>query len=196
MSGDGEDGGGFLARWSRRKRQAETPAREPSVSETDAASSENDEPFDPDKLAIPLPSIDDLKPGDTLVAFMQKGVPDVIRNAALRKMWALDPMVRDFRSEALDYAWDWNTPGGVPGSGPLGIGDRVEEIVEALFSPPKTQPEEVQAMADDSAIASSDEVVEPIQHQELTEKTEENTSVGEADIGLPVRRHGGAMPQV
>lgn len=134
MSGEG-DGDGFLTRWSRLKRAAAEPPKavQPEPEEEPVDAPEERDAFDPASLEIPLPSLDDLKPGDTLVAFMQKGVPQAIRNAAMRKMWALDPMVRDFRSEALDYAYDWNTPGGVPGAGPLGPADRIEEMVEALF---------------------------------------------------------------
>ena len=141
MSGEGD---GFLTRWSRLKREAAepikpskpaAPAPDEGKETTEATAAVDPASFDPATLEIPLPSLEDLKPGDTLVAFMQKGVPEALRNAAMRKMWALDPMVRDFRSEALDYAWDWNTPGGVPGTGPLGAADKVEEMIEAIFRP-------------------------------------------------------------
>lgn len=202
MSGkDGDDG--FLTRWSRLKRQTEQPAPKVEEPAPVVVAPESEEPFDPDKLEIPLPSLDDLKPGDSLVAFMQKGVPDLIRNAALRKMWALDPMVRDFRSEALDYAWDWNTPGGVPGGGPLGAADKVEEMVQALFRPSIPDPEPHQAQADETlegevaatpapvpAEAPGDDEVQPIEDQ-----SEMVLSEAPAEP-LVRRRHGGAMPQV
>lgn len=224
MSGDGD---GFLTRWSRLKRAASEPPKvvrpEPAEEPTEAA--DETEVFDPASLEIPLPSLDDLKPGDTLVAFMQKGVPEAIRNAAMRKMWALDPMVRDFRSEALDYAYDWNTPGGVPGAGPLGPADRIDEMVEALFRRRPTE-EPTDAVGDDPqgevAATRRESASEPVQHAEAPEETDDPATLHprltppegrEAPHGEPVgeavrdplgepqselivrRRHGGAMPQ-
>ncbi len=214
MSGEGD---GFLNRWSRRKREAVEPKpASPPTEETEAAVNAEPDAFDPASLEIPLPSLDDLKPGDTLTAFMQKGVPEALRNAALRKMWALDPMVRDFKSEALDYAWDWNTPGGVPGSGPLGPADQVQEMVEALFRPsqeapedegaalqteeasaavmpsstrtgPDTAPEALPAETDDSSVSEAETAPEAPESSEMESKS--------AETG-PRKRHGGAMPQV
>jgi hypothetical protein len=207
MSGQG-DGGGFLSRWSRLKRETEKPADKdtaPQASTEKPATEEPgiEEPFDPEKLAIPLPSLNDLKPGDSLVAFMQKGVPEFLKNAALRKMWALDPMVRDFRSEALDYAWDWNTPGGVPGAGPLGPSDKVEEMIEAMFRPQTKEVEEPQAVVQTeipTTIEQSDATAPPEDSQperiQLSEVEAENPIETEPSEDRPRRRHGGAMPQV
>lgn len=207
MSGQG-DGGGFLSRWSRLKRETEKPADKDTVPQasTEKPATEEpgiEEPFDPEKLAIPLPSLDDLKPGDSLVAFMQKGVPEFLKNAALRKMWALDPMVRDFRSEALDYAWDWNTPGGVPGAGPLGPSDKVEEMIEAMFRPQTKEVEEPQAVVQTeipTTIEQSDATAPPEDSQpesiQLSEVEAENPIETEPSEDRPRRRHGGAMPQV
>ena len=60
---------------------------------------------------------------------LRKGVPEHLRNAALRKSWALDPAIRNYVNPALDYAYDWNTPGGVPGSGELDAGTDVARMV-------------------------------------------------------------------
>jgi len=60
-------------------------------------------------------------------------VPDDVRNAALRKIWALDPAIRDYVGDALDYAWDWNAPGGVPGGGELGAGFDTAKMVAQIF---------------------------------------------------------------
>ena len=55
-------------------------------------------------------------------------------------MWALDPKIRDYVGEARDYAYDWNTPGGVPGSGPVpwqdieGLRRRVRVQLPALVA--------------------------------------------------------------
>src|SRR3546814_8539167 len=44
----------------------------------------------------------------------------------------LDPAIRDFVGHARDYAYDWNTPGGVPGSGALQPED-VAAMVRRIF---------------------------------------------------------------
>ena len=65
--------------------------------------------------------------------FLRKGVPEHLRNAALRKSWALDPAIRNYVNPALDYAYDWNTPGGVPGSSELGAGVDVARLVSEIM---------------------------------------------------------------
>lgn len=212
MSRDREDG--FLARWSRLKRETEQPAKQPLPAETkspaqqEEAAPDADAPFDPAKLEIPLPSLDDLKPGDSLVAFMQRGVPDVLRNAALRKMWVLDPMVRDFRSEALDYAYDWNTPGGLPGiTGPLAPNDNIESMVEAIFRPmgegqeePKDEPSAEKA-PEDQPMGTPEPAAIPVESAndliaENEPKAELQAEKPVETVEMPRKRHGGAMPQV
>ena len=64
-----------------------------------------------------------------ITGFLRKGVPEHLRNAALRKSWALDPAIRNYVNPALEYAYDWNTPGGVPGTGELGAGMDVARMV-------------------------------------------------------------------
>ena len=48
-------------------------------------------------------------------------------------MWSLDPNIRDFVSEAREYAYDWNVPGGVPGSGgALPPADEIRKLAEQI----------------------------------------------------------------
>ncbi len=68
-----------------------------------------------------------------MTVFFKKGVPDSIRNAALRKSWALDPAIRNYVNPALDYAYDWNTPGGVPGGGELAPGTDIARMVSQIM---------------------------------------------------------------
>ena len=117
----------FLARWSQRKRQVAEEARKAAEPEPQPAPVE--EPLD---LSL-LPDIEALTAETDIALFMQKGVPDTLRNAALRKMWALDPAIRDYVGDALDYAWDWNAPGGVPGGGELGEGFDTAKMVAQIF---------------------------------------------------------------
>lgn len=133
----GEDGG-FLARWSRRKLAVEqeavrtVPASAPEPA-ADAGPAGPDEALSEEELAL-LPRVEDLTPESDITAFLRNGVPEVLKKAALRRMWALDPAIRDYVGDARDYAWDWNVPGGVPGCGPLLPGDDMTERIEKMFS--------------------------------------------------------------
>lgn len=111
------DDEGFLARWSRRKREGAAPddvlAEQPPTA--DAAPPEQDEPvFD----LTQLPPIDAIDAATDIRAFLTRGVPAALTNAALRRAWATDPAIRDFVAPA-ENAWDFTAPGGVPGFGPM-----------------------------------------------------------------------------
>ncbi|MGQ3356694.1 MAG: DUF3306 domain-containing protein [Phreatobacter sp.] len=121
---------GFLSRWSRLKRQpAPPPEAAPPAAEPAAAPAPEGKALD--DLLAQLPRVEDLVPGQSLSAFMQPWVPAGVRNAALQRMWLLDPAIRDYVSPALDYAYDYNTPGGAPGFGPMETGqDAIREVAE------------------------------------------------------------------
>ncbi|SEO82481.1 Protein of unknown function [Methylobacterium sp. ap11] len=125
---------GFLSRWSRRKRdEARRPVEVPEAPATDVAAELAEEgSLTPEELAA-LPSLDTLTAATDLAPFLRAGVPRVLRNAALRRMWSVDPAIRDFVSEAREYAYDWNTPGGVPGTGGLIPAEEVRAMVERVF---------------------------------------------------------------
>ncbi len=145
---------GFLSRWTRRKRAARAAERDGRdtadipeagiVAEADGAPETLDEslpPASPDAASEPaeaaeplpeLPSLDALTRESDLAPFLRAGVPTALRNAALRRMWSIDPAIRDFVSEAREYAYDWNTPGGVPGLGPLLPSDDVQAMLRRI----------------------------------------------------------------
>lgn len=130
MSGD-EDS--ILARWSRRKLAARTdeasapqeaeqapteiatgdaaPDPESSLSGTEA------EELDAELVAA-LPSVEDLTAESDITAFLKEGVPAALKRAALRRIWSLDPGIRDYVGPS-EYAWDFNQPGSMAGFGPL-----------------------------------------------------------------------------
>jgi hypothetical protein len=135
MSGSdqGDQGKGFLARWSQRKQEAKRPDREAPIENADA-------PPEPVAEAAPeefdlssLPKLEDLTETTDITGFLRKGVPEHLRNAALRKSWALDPAIRNYVNPALEYAYDWNTPGGVPGSSEIGAGMDVARLVSQIM---------------------------------------------------------------
>lgn len=200
----------FLSRWSQRKRQAAEEARQVPQAAQDPASEAGeptpDEPFD---LSL-LPDLEALTPETDLRLFLQKGVPDHVRNAALRKMWALDPAIRHSVGDALDYAWDWNAPGGVPGGGELGAGYDAAKMVARIFG--DDLPDEnvienvaVQQMGLDPVSGSDHKSIGPAPQTALVEESPAESDISEQ---LPApedsvkshaapqkrRRHGGAVP--
>ena len=76
----------------------------------------------------PLPSVEDLKPDSDITAFLDKRVPEELRRMAMRRMWTLDPAIRDF-IEMAENQYDWNDPNGVPGFGPLPAGTDMEALL-------------------------------------------------------------------
>ena len=103
-------GEGLVRRWSRRKREATAPA--PAHE-----SGPVEEP----------PPVETVELHD-IAAWLKRNVPEAWKSAALRRLWVGDPAIRDFIGPA-DYAWDWNTPGGVPGVGPLRAMDDVAKLL-------------------------------------------------------------------
>jgi hypothetical protein len=117
----------FLDRWSRRKRGLENEkdseqeqAGLPSEAAVPDVESEKQQPATEDKAEVQepafdlsqLPSIDSITATTDIRMFMLPGVPLVLRQAALRKVWMIDPKIRDF-IEMAENQWDFtvNSPG-------------------------------------------------------------------------------------
>src|SRR5205807_6600135 len=130
---DGQTGDdkGFLARWSQRKHEAKrdgaAPAAESAVPAEPVAEAE------PEFDLSSLPKLEEMTATTDITGFLRKGVPEHLRNAALRKSWALDPAIRNYVNPALDYAYDWNTPGGVPGNSEIEAGMDVARLVSQIM---------------------------------------------------------------
>lgn len=230
---------GFLSRWARRKEamrvaeQVPAPLEEAAAPAPDAVpGAEASAPASAAPLAEggegapigeetrtlldTLPPLDALTPQSDLTPFLQAGVPTALRNAALRRIWSLDPAIRDFVSEACEYAYDWNTPGGVPGLGPLLPGDDVKAMLGRLFRDPAdpaqadefaaeaepadpppadspcAAPEEPRAVAADEPPApDADEAAQPAA---ISAESVAATVVEPGPARPRLRRHGGAMP--
>ena len=131
---------GFLARWSQRKQEAKQPEPKqeaPAAAASDVPSGPVAEvEAEPEFDLSSLPKLEELTETTDITAFLKKGVPEHLRNAALRKSWALDPAIRNYVNPALEYAYDWNTPGGVPGGGELDAGVDVARLVSQIMGEP------------------------------------------------------------
>ena len=161
MSDDGQDSDdkGFLARWSQRKHEAKRDSDAPAVEA--AVPAEPIVAAEPEFDLSSLPKLEELTATTDITGFLRKGVPEHLRNAALRKSWALDPAIRNYVNPALDYAYDWNTPGGVPGGGEIGAGMDVARLVsqimggsESVADALASDPEPGKATASDAAEVS------------------------------------------
>jgi hypothetical protein len=229
MSGpdQGDEDRGFLARWSQRKHEAQqtdrdTPAANPDMPSGPVAESDAEPEFD----LSSLPKLEDMTATSDITAFLRKGVPEHLRNAALRKSWALDPAIRNYVNPALDYAYDWNTPGGVPGSSEIGAGMDVARLVSQIMGSGGTAMEPSALAVDPGNESASDPEPDATQGSEpdlptqafrldtdaisMTQKasnTEEGSRIEaeqaanskECNAAAPqqvVRRHGSAKPLV
>ena len=215
MSADEPEG--FLGRWSRVKRSAARAVPEPEPApetaeeptpEADAPAEEPQPQLSEEDLAA-LPRIEDLVAGSDIRPFLRPGVPRALKNAALRRMWMLTPAIRDHNDPAVDYAWDWNTPGGVPGDGVAPSPERAAEMLKSLMSPrgkpaksdaegesaavpeqaaPQPEGAAVEAPAEDAALSSEATSGPPaVQEPHEADPSEEPEPP-------PRRRHGSALP--
>ena len=123
----------FLARWSRRKREAKVAAGAPAPAQTaetpnPASPVTAEDPANAEVDLSSLPPIDSITAATDVTAFLRQGIPQDLSRAALRRAWAADPAIRDFVGLA-ENAWDFNDPHAMPGFGPL---DCSEEQLGAL----------------------------------------------------------------
>ena len=121
----------FIARWSRRKREAAegeatsagrtpaaeaprptTPSRRAEGCRRRAAPPSGSERADalPSSISTSLPPIESITAESDIRAFLAPGVPPELTRAALRRAWAADPRIRDFVGLA-ENSWDFNDAG-------------------------------------------------------------------------------------
>ncbi|MDA1154280.1 MAG: DUF3306 domain-containing protein [Proteobacteria bacterium] len=202
----------FLGRWSRNKRAQ--PVTPEAVAEPEPVANQEPEPLTEEQIAA-LPDIDDLTPQTDIRVFLHKGVPQALRNAALRRKWMLVPGIRDYNDPAVDYAWDWNTPGGVPGDGAAPSPERAAQMLRELFAPrhdpAATQVADTVGDSDHPAsIAPQESAVrqttpalnqpetaanDPTSEPDAALQTAQQQDIGlQTDMTPARRRHGGALP--
>ena len=184
----------FLTRWSRRKREADLARSEQPETKTEDAAKVAPESgvdaktdagkpaeFDPATLP-PLESINALS---DITAFLRAGVPAELTRAALRRVWTVDPSIRDFVGLA-ENAWDFTDPNAMPGFGPLEDTEDVRRMIASVVdsigkqakkvvteSAPET-PEVSQDSNDSSEIGSGQEEKASRQQTSGADLTEEN----------------------
>jgi hypothetical protein len=131
----------------------------------------------------------------------------------MRRLWSASPGVRDYLDPAVDYAWDWNAPGGVPGGGGTLSKVRVAQMVKDLIAKPSDSAEEdtaeehaadveedvaTQHDAASDAEAAQEAAPEPLDPVRRSAPVVVQTDAPEitrtAAANAPPRRHGGAVP--
>jgi hypothetical protein len=218
-----------FARWSRRKqavRNLEAQAWDEDAQVAGAAAAEADAgpqlPATAPAAAEPpepMPSLEDLAADGDLSAFLREGVPAALKNAAMRKMWSLDPAIRDYIGPA-EYAWDFNQPGSMAGFGALEQGRSVTDFLSTMSrvlpadsrqavtssEAPTSPPGQVTAAA--PARAASFSPAETVQPRDAAADPQPSANVGTVaaqsaeDTCLATSprtasrpRHGGALPR-
>ncbi|MCC6469056.1 MAG: DUF3306 domain-containing protein [Alphaproteobacteria bacterium] len=154
MSGDET----FLRRWSRRKseqRQAIVPvvSTEPEESRATGESASPASAVAPKpESELELPPIDSLGKDSDFTVFMREGVPEALKQQALRKLWASDPAfgAPDLLDiHAQDYSHLGRTKEVVRTAYQIGKGfvDEVQDAAEKIENKP--EPTELRSVATD-----------------------------------------------
>lgn len=202
---------GFLSRWSQRKlseKGGEAPPEEPPLAEAPppavaepapepvAEAPAEEEEFD----LSTLPPVETLTAESDFTVFWKKGVPEALRQAALRRAWVADPVIRDYVSP-LDYGWDFNTPGGLPPGFSDTLAETAEKVAELLRQavgerdPEPPAPPEPLAVAEVPPEAEAEpEAEQPALLAEDAEQPSQEYMTVAKEIPAPRRRHGGALP--
>lgn len=120
MSASDDRDEGFLQRWSRRKRQVaeedagpEADIASPQEGAVDAATDEPEAAAEDPELvanreAAEAVDIDSLTYDSDFTVFMKRGVPEALKNAALRKLWRSNPVLAAVDG-LNDYDLDYRT---------------------------------------------------------------------------------------
>jgi hypothetical protein len=210
----------FLARWSRRKQEANAGHAEPASEEaaeangplpSDRAAAEPVPPETDISNLLPIESID----ADTdITAFLRPGIPQELSRAALRRAWGADPAIRDFVGLA-ENAWDFNDPNAMAGFGALDFSAEqvdvlvrrivggVMEATESLPNPPAEAAEDAarpaRAEAGFTQLSKAITDSRPFEESAAAELPPECVAsqpiAASEDTSIPRRRHGGALPR-
>lgn len=211
----------FLARWSRRKREARENVAPPEPARPADAPSESPpvtaEGGEPELDLSSLPSIDSITSATDITAFLRKGIPQELSRAALRRAWAVDPTIRDFVGLA-ENAWDFNDPTAMPGFGPLDCStEELAALVDRILGGVRKAAEYLPLESDNPAASRREShPAEPSAAAQITERSQvpESTSdraaaqpkvaqdiqpraaqdIHDGILPVPLRRHGGALP--
>src|SRR4051794_40072517 len=166
---------GFFERWSRKKidSERESPAKADSKDVSPPAEirpSERQATNDaetPVRAALKpefdltsLPSLDSITAVTDIRAFLNPSVPTDLARAALRRAWAADPAIRDFKGLA-ENDWDFTDPTAMPGFGALPPGTDIKKMLAQIFGEAE-KPVAAEAVAEKPAAIEPPDIAEQI----------------------------------
>jgi Protein of unknown function (DUF3306) len=221
----------FLQRWSQRKRAAETSRSGTTARQhidADAKVPSPTPPHDDSQRATfdlaSLPPIESISATSDICPFLAPGVPEQLTRAALRRLWVIDPMIRNFVGLA-ENQWDFTKPDGVPGFGSLEWTPALRRMVASLINepPPSTTLPQQSAqqvtrtapttainhsaiptqrpLGCDDAVATDSQNLNRITGSHPDNVAAQNSnerqtsSEGNATLRSAPRKHGGALPR-
>jgi len=204
----------FLARWSRRKRDAATAERDRLSPETTehraphaiAGTADAAQETDPLANLASLPPIESISAGSDIRAFLAPGVPADLARAALRSAWSADPAIRDFIGLS-ENSWDFTAPDGVPGFGSVTVEEAQRLLRQLLGEPngPEVQPPAPERLSDDQTASLDGAKEEPelgVNHAAAQPHADTNYLALQhefqaRELRPPPKqsRHGGALPE-
>jgi len=204
----------FLARWSRRKRDAATAERDRLSPETTehraphaiAGTADAAQETDPLANLASLPPIESISAGSDIRAFLAPGVPADLARAALRSAWSADPAIRDFIGLS-ENSWDFTAPDGVPGFGSVTVEEAQRLLRQLLGEPngPEVQPPAPERLSDDQTASldgAKEELELGVNHAAAQPHADTNYLALQhefqaRELRPPPKqsRHGGALPE-
>lgn len=136
---------GFFDRWAARKAESRPPepvteAPEPLDSAPAAPEVTLPEGLTLEEALAALPDLESITAATDIRPFLQSFVPQALRNAALRRAWAADPVISTHLDVARDYAWDFNTGSGPVGYAPTLAREIADRSLEMLKGRPEPEP--------------------------------------------------------
>ncbi len=215
MSGKQQDGEGFLSRWSRRKRENH-PAdeqgeeagliAEEAVEQQEGTLSEGQESpaEDPELVAnreaAEAVDLESLTYESDFTVFMKRGVPEALKNAALRKLWRSNPDLAVLDG-LNDYDTDFRTAetamDGFKSAWKVGRGyaDKAEEVAAEMESRSARIAKELQAAEMEEAGGAQSDVLDgddtPVDPQE-GESAQAEAEAGEQESDAVADETAGA----
>jgi len=178
----------LLTRWSRRKSDARTSEGHAGNARHDSeafatrsgVTQPNDvPPFDPSSL----PTLESISGKTDLHAFFDKGVPNELTVAALRRGWSTDLAIRDFIGLS-ENSWDFNDPAAIPGFGTLEP-EEIQRLLAQLNGADETN--EAAAPASAAPLSSEQAPSQPAEcdaGSELSQDISDNDTVSRSALNI------------
>lgn len=206
----------FLSRWSRRKSgAAELPPSPPQPVVDPAPELADASPAASEEIDLShLPPIDEIDALTDITKFLVRGVPAALQQAAMRRAWSADPVIRDF-IEVAENQWDFAS-GAIPGFGPLvpeagfdaagrALASRLTPLSGDIPEPGESATPTTVAQHRDDAVAESAVGDDDLTSQETDAEVAERAPDGHSDPQnaqengdngnqAPKPRHGSALP--